>query len=633
MKHRGAFTGLIRELWRRRIPRAGAVYVGASLLALFAADQARDAEVLSSQTFGLLVLVAGLGLPVVLAVAWRSGHGRGTGGPGGPGPDYGTRRAATWALGIVGLAAAGAAALVAWDDLSGREPGGGAPFDTLGIRSRAPDSLTVAVLYLDNETGADSLQYLARGLTEEVIRGLRTLGPIDVIGANAVRAIQRGRVDTATAVAELGIGLLVEGRLEQAGTRRQVAFAVVNARTGDTLSAGTAGGSRGDALALADTLLSRVSDVLRGRTRVTPRGGGATPRGTPRAWVLVRKAEAVVDRVVSRDGTLDGDAVRTALDRADSLLAVAESEAPDWVEPILLRGWLEYRRAELSSEEQGSLEATPLLRGLGHVERALVLRPGDRPAALELRGALRQALVSTMGRGGGRSRMLRLARQDLTEAVEERPILARGWSLLGEVLRREGALRTARRAEERALLEDPYIDEAPDIYYRLFRSDLEAQDYRRAGRWCELGSRRFPADPDLALCRILIMVSVDSVPPDPAAAHAIAREVVDAAAPTDSARLRAYADLQLAKVFARAGRPDSAEAYIRRAHGETLRPWLAYDEAHARLLLGQPDSALDLLAVARRWAPLRAERWPRDAWLRPLWDDPRFRSLVETATD
>ncbi|NIP83099.1 MAG: hypothetical protein GWM90_29270, partial [Gemmatimonadetes bacterium] len=600
------------------------------VLVVLVAAQARRAEVLPPPAFGVLVLLAGLGLPVTLALAWRAGRRAGIEGSD-PASDR-VARAAAWVLTAVGVAATGAGAVVAWESLGAPEREPLLPFDTMGTGTRREAArLRVAFLRLGQPSGGVTPAYLAHGLTGGVIEALDRTQPIDVVPRAAVEALAEGRVDTTALMAGLGVGTRVEGQLSGDGGRIRVVFHLVDARTGDTVSTRTVEGEAGRPLRLQDTLTAEVVAALEEHLGVGLRRDPPPPGATERAWELVRRAEALIDRVVGHPRDPDSIAAHAALDRADSLLAAAESAAPGWITPVFRRGWLELARARHSEGPPGALESTPLLRGLGHAERALVLRPGDRPAALELRGVLRQSLAGAMPPGGGRSRMLRLARQDLSEAVEARPGMARAWGALGAVLRLEGARASAERAARRALLENPYADGAAETHYLLFRAALATGRRRSAGEWCDDGRARFPADPSLALCPLLLMAAADSIPPDPAAARVLAERAVAAVPPSDTARLRARADLQLAKVFARAGRPDSAEACIRRAHGPRFRRWLAYDEAHARLLLDQPDSALVLLGIAADEAPDRAREWPRDDWLRDLWRDPRFLRLVESA--
>jgi hypothetical protein len=85
--------------------------------------------------------------------------------------------------------------------------------------------------------------------------------------------------------------------------------------------------------------------------------------------------------------------------------------------------------------------------------------------------------------------------------------------------------------------------------------------------------------------------------------------------------------MQVAKVLARAGMRDSARAVITLARGASTPDWLSYDEAHARLLLGERDHALHLLGISLRSSPDTAYL-ARDWWFDGLHDDPRFKALV-----
>ncbi len=91
---------------------------------------------------------------------------------------------------------------------------------------------------------------------------------------------------------------------------------------------------------------------------------------------------------------------------------------------------------------------------------------------------------------------------------------------------------------------------------------------------------------------------------------------------------RTYGQLFVAKTLARAGLHDSARAVIRGARGPEPLDWLAYDEAHARLLLGERDRALDLLRRYVETSPAKAPTLATDWYFRPLQGDPAFQALI-----
>ena len=56
--------------------------------------------------------------------------------------------------------------------------------------------------------------------------------------------------------------------------------------------------------------------------------------------------------------------------------------------------------------------------------------------------------------------------------------------------------------------------------------------------------------------------------------------------------------------------------------------WIAYDEAHAWVLLGKWDEALRALGVYLEGSPQDKDYIARDSWFEALRDDPRFKELV-----
>jgi TolB-like protein/tetratricopeptide (TPR) repeat protein len=640
MPEPGRFESLLDEFKRRRVFRTAALYLAAAFVGLQVADLLFQAEFFPDWAYSAVVLVAALGFPVALALSWAfdwtpEGVRRSDAYTTRPVQSRPAGRLARWSLVLVVVLATGGAGLFAWETLirdpvltaeAGAVPGGRG--GAVGGAEPALDPLRVAVLYLDNETREDSLAYLARGLTDGLITALGRVERIHVASRNAVRAAAEGQVDVDGLMVELGAGTYVDGTLSRSGGELRVDLQLVDARTGFALSTHSVARPASAPLALRDTLVVALSEALRRRLGVEVRARTLQASGvTEQAWVSMHRADRILE---GRDDLWDTgpEEFQAGMDRADSLLAVAESGAPQWTEPVLRRGWLEYMRSRYVTAMPGGVVSAPLERGLEHAERALALAPDDAAAARELRGALRRSLAVTLDERDDRDRLLRLASEDLSRAVEERPSLARAWWHLSEVHRLQGDFPASMEAAERALREDAFLEEAADVYRQLFHTAFEQEEHDRAARWCAEGRRRFPHRGDMILCRLLILATVDSIPPDPGAVAAVADTLVGSVSPPDSGAWRSYATMQLAKVQARAGLADSAEAAIRRAHGDGFQDWLAYDEAHVRLLLGQSDSALALLRSVLEQQPDRAEYWVRDWWLRELWLDPRFREMV-----
>ncbi len=94
--------------------------------------------------------------------------------------------------------------------------------------------------------------------------------------------------------------------------------------------------------------------------------------------------------------------------------------------------------------------------------------------------------------------------------------------------------------------------------------------------------------------------------------------------------------LLVAAVLARSGLADSARAVIRRTRAAATNPAaqssLDYDEAYVRLLLGERDIALQLLAKCLRRRPENRAYVAESPWFRALHDNPRFQALVRPAS-
>ncbi|MDB4951877.1 MAG: protein kinase, partial [Gemmatimonadetes bacterium] len=258
---------------------------------------------------------------------------------------------------------------------------------------------------------------------------------------------------------------------------------------------------------------------------------------------------------------------------------------------------------------------------------ALARAPGD-PRALELRGTVLLArAVSAEDAASGAGQVER-AERDLTAAVAAEPGLASAWSTLSQVLRYRGRFDESDAAARRALAEDAYLDDADDVLHRLYFGALMTGDYAQAGTLCGEGRRRFRGDWRFVECRLTLLREDRGAPADPALALRLLAEL-DTLDPPARARRegRGYSPLfrkaVAAAILARAGRADAARELLARAERDAgrdagLRLSLAYDEAYARLLLGERDSARALLG---RTLALRPELRPfaaRDPLLREL---------------
>src|SRR5690606_418132 len=114
---------------------------------------------------------------------------------------------------------------------------------------------------------------------------------------------------------------------------------LVDARSGETLNTAVVERPYGELFALIDALSHEIASLLRVqigrevRLRLWQAGTDDI-----RAWELVQHAERDRERAREIQWSGAGSVAATYLEKADSLLVLAEAAAPDWVEPTLRRG-------------------------------------------------------------------------------------------------------------------------------------------------------------------------------------------------------------------------------------------------------------------------------------------------------
>jgi len=501
------------------------------------------------------------------------------------------------------------------------------------------DPRRIAVLYLDDNTPAGELDYLANGLTEGLIERLSQVEALTVISRNGVLPYRAGSVPFDSLVNGLEVGSVVEGSVQRSGDRLRVTVRLIDANTAEHLESRTVERPMGELFALEDQLADEVAGFLRRRVgaevKLRERAAGTRSVAARELVLRAEQERAEAERLAGQASPLGAAAALRRLRAADSLLARAARTDPRWAEPWVLRGWVSLRAARL---DPGPGTPAGFREAMAHAQRALALRPAS-PAALELRGTARWRLArrdalpaadqDTLVRGAGR---------DLREALAADQSLAAAWSTLSQYLRQHGDLVEADAAARRALEEDAYLDDAEMILERLYRSSFTLARYDSAGAWCERGARQFPHSWRFLDCRLTLMGVEGGGPPDPAAAWRLVEELDQMDPPARAATAgRAYFPLYrrmaAARVLARAGRGDSARAVmgrVQQAAGSDpeLAVPLLYDRACVHLLLGERTLALLALEEYLHSKPRLRDYLAADVQMRTLRDHPRFRVLV-----
>ena len=614
-------SALISELRRRRVFRALGLYLVGAWVAIEVTSTIFPLLLLPEWTPRAVVVLAFLGFPVVVVLAWAfdlTAEGLQRTVPSSERLIPATARVALVVATVLATGVAGWSARGVWL----------APSSSSEVEARAPlDQSRVAVLYFDDFSDG-SLGYLADALTESLIHELTQLEPLEVVSRNGVKPFRDDPIPLDSMARLLGAGPIVQGSVEGTADRAVATIQLIDSRTGVQLLSDRMETSGRDLLELRDAMVSEAARTLGqalGRELEGKRRRGETENAE--AWELVQRARrSIEDADTLRWRLGDAEAAEAALEDADRMLAEASELDPEWPEPPLMRAQVRAEMARLSGTGRQERNRARLLEGVEFTNVALSRAPG-RAEALAWRGKLLQQL-SWLG-GDSAEALLEAAESDLRAAVaaDDRTVYA--WIELAEIQRGRGDFAAAAIAADRALMADPFLIHAEQsVLFTLGHVWLELEQFDRALRWAREGQRRYPAVPAFAAEQLLIIAGWTGSEAKVDSAWSLVREVEE----EYGIERWPHGHLQAAAVLARAGYADSARAVIAgvRSSG-TEDPWLDYYEANVRVQLDEPDHALDLLAAFIDRMPHRRSYIARDWWWRPLRESERFQRLVADA--
>lgn len=492
------------------------------------------------------------------------------------------------------------------------------------LLAEGPAPTRLAVLYFDDHSPGGELGYLADGLTEALIHELSQVDALQVISRNGVKPYRDAAVPVDSIVRALGVGSLVEGSVAQSGDRIRVTVQLIDGASGAHLESRVVEEEGDDLFALQDNVVEEVAGALRqslGReVRLRELRHGTE---SEEAYELVLRARQLREQYPALRLDSPGDAYG-AMETADSLLVEAHARDPAWSEPIILRGWIQRSLAiERSRSGEGGADAfdPPLMLA----DQALALEP-DNAAALELRGRVLHE-KSRLVNGLAADSLRAIAEADLTRSTLIAPDRASAWWELSQIRLERADFLEAKRAAQRALAEDVFLEGADEVLHQVYYTALQLGPEPDAQAACNEGRRRYPTADQFVLCQLFILASFPDVEPDVRRGWALADSLTALVAQRNRPIFEAYGKMLVAEVAARAGLVDSARAVIQLARGDDVPAWLAYNEAHARLLMGEKAEATRLLSLYLTAQPDTA-LLARDWWFSTLREEPGFRRLV-----
>lgn len=254
----------LAELKRRKVPRVVLVYLATAFAVIEAADVVVPRLALPDWTVTLVVVLAGLGLPVVAVLAWAfdvtpegvsrtsapaTGHSSGQ--------SWFSTRAVVGAGALVVLALAGGW----WAGRSGIEaatdPVSGAPV------------LSVAVLPFANMS-ADANDYFSDGLTEEILNLLAKVDGLKVPARTSSFAFRDRNLDVRAIADSLGVGSVLEGSVRRDSDQIRVTAQLIQASDGFHLWSETYDRQLDNIFEIQDDIAGKIVQALRTELGVSP---------------------------------------------------------------------------------------------------------------------------------------------------------------------------------------------------------------------------------------------------------------------------------------------------------------------------------------------------------------------------
>ena len=313
------------------------------------------------------------------------------------------------------------------------------------------DQPSIAVLPFTN-LGEPDRDFLADGITEDIITGLARLRWLFVIARNSTFVYKGKAVDVREVARDLGVRYVLEGSVRTSGNRIRITGQLVDAETGKHIWAEKYDREVQDVFAVQDDITERVVAAVEPHLYAEEGYRAASkPPDSIDAWGLVVRALSLISKVE-----------RGQNEEAQTLLRRAVAMEPNYARAHALLGWAVWWAAYCywyTDTREGYRLAA------GHANEALSLDPTDPWA--------RMVLGLCLSSDGQHDRAL----GELRTALRLNPSFALGHMALGWALLRAGQYDEAIDETGRALRMSP-LDNFSGFYSSIHGLAL-------------LGARRF----------------------------------------------------------------------------------------------------------------------------------------------
>ncbi len=543
-------------------------------------------------------------------------------------------------VGVVGLG------WVVWETWLGPAPGRLLPSgrggesglqeiaQTEGAGEQVPDldPTKIAVLYFEDNSPGDTLTAFVDGFTEHLIHRLTQVEGLEVVSRRGVEPYREASPQMDSTAQSLQAGSLISGSVRPVADSLVVLVRLIDGETQEHLMSEIVRRPVQEVFALKKDLAREVSLLLRKHLgREVQLASWQAETQSAEAWRLVERADRLRKHAKHFDRKDQSGTALELIAQADSLLAKAGTIDPKWSAPPALRARLATVQVDPYAPSWGEKERDIVRRRIGYANEALQRDPSDTQART-IRGQLRFWLSRRVDDPNRTRKLVDQAERDLRRAIREASGSALAMSTLSRLLlESRGDFEQAQHYAKRAREADAYLRIPSDTHYRLFYTALNAGNFEDAVRWCHTGQQQYPDLVQFQNCELALLATEDAMEPDVDRAWELVKAIRTRTGPEKQAFYEAVSRAKVAAVLARAGHPDSARAVLQQSRNYTIEtnPDLPYQQAHAYLLLGQEERALELLSRAVKRNPQYAAGAANDPWFRSLRDHAGFKKLVD----
>jgi TolB-like protein/tetratricopeptide (TPR) repeat protein len=443
---------LFDELKRRKVFKVGAAYLVVAWLVVQAASIGFPAFDLSPRVLRLCILIAALGLPLALVLAWVIEVT-----PAGFRFDpaaTGNKRLASFALLLVVLA-------LGWYFQG--QPAFRAP-PSPSVRVAAPDPHSIAVLPFVNRSPEHDDAF-ADGLSEELLNMLGQVPQLRVIGRTSSFAFKDRKSDLATVARALNVASVLEGSVRQSGSTLRITAQLVRTADGTQLWSAMYDREVTDVFQVQDDIAGAVVSAL--KVHLLPAQRVTNPHRTGDSGAY---AQYLLGNRYYNRATADG--YRRAIAAYQRALALDPGYAAAWAGLSVAEVYAA-DTADTAAENDAHKQ-----RGLAAADKAIALAPGladgytargwmrsnftwdwaGAQADFEKALAIDPSNTTVQRRYGqllGSLGRVPEAIVAIRKAVALDPLSAPPWSNLGYYLLAAGQYRDARQALQHALVLNP----------------------------------------------------------------------------------------------------------------------------------------------------------------------------------